>query len=31
MKKAFNMSDLDLLCFYLDVEVRQDATVIALR
>ena len=31
MKKASNMSDLGLLCFYLDVEVRQDATGIALR
>ena len=31
MKKAFNMSDLGLLCFYLGVEVRQDATGIALR
>jgi hypothetical protein len=27
MKKAFNMSDLGLLCFYLSVEVRQDASV----
>ena len=31
MKKAFDMSDLGLLCFYLGVEVRQDATRIALR
>ena len=31
MKKAFDMSDLGLLCFYLGVEVRQDATGIALR
>ena len=31
MKKAFNMSDLGLLCFYLSVKVRQDATGIALR
>ena len=31
MKKAFNMSDLGLLCFYLGVEVRQDASGIALR
>ena len=30
MKKAFNMSDLGLLCFYLGVEVCQDATGIAL-
>jgi hypothetical protein len=27
MKKAFNMSDLGLLCFYLSVEVCQDASV----
>ncbi|XP_066313486.1 uncharacterized mitochondrial protein AtMg00810-like [Miscanthus floridulus] len=31
MEKAFDMSDLDLLCFYLGVEVRQDASGIALR
>ncbi|XP_066333931.1 uncharacterized mitochondrial protein AtMg00810-like [Miscanthus floridulus] len=31
MKKAFDTSDLGLLCFYLSVEVRQDATGIALR
>ena len=31
MKKVFDMSDLGLLCFYLGVEVRQDATGIALR
>ncbi|XP_066375341.1 uncharacterized mitochondrial protein AtMg00810-like [Miscanthus floridulus] len=31
MKKAFHMSDHGLLCFYLSVEVRQDATEIALR
>ena len=31
MKKAFDMSNLSLLCFYLSVEVRQDATGIALR
>ena len=31
MKEAFDMSDLGLLCFYLGVEVRQDATGIALR
>ena len=31
MKKAFDMSDLGLLCFYLGVEVRQDASGIALR
>jgi len=31
MKKAFDMSDLGLLCFYLSVKVRQDATGIALR
>jgi hypothetical protein len=30
MKKAFDMSDLDLLCFYLGVEVRPDASWIAL-
>ena len=30
MKKAFNMSDLGLLCFYLGIKVRQDATGIAL-
>ena len=30
MKKAFDMSDLGLLCFYLSIEVRQDATGIAL-
>ena len=30
MKKAFDMSDLGLLCFYLGVEVCQDATGIAL-
>jgi hypothetical protein len=30
MKKAFDMSDLGLLCFYLGVEVRQDASEIAL-
>ncbi|XP_066333886.1 uncharacterized mitochondrial protein AtMg00810-like [Miscanthus floridulus] len=30
MKKAFDMSDLSLLCFYLGVEVRQDASGIAL-
>ena len=29
--KAFDMSDLGLLCFYLGVEVRQDASGIALR
>ena len=31
MFKAFDMSDLGLLCFYLGVEVRQDASGIALR
>ena len=31
MKKLFDMSELGLLCFYLGVEVRQDATGIALR
>ncbi|XP_066333509.1 uncharacterized mitochondrial protein AtMg00810-like [Miscanthus floridulus] len=31
MKKAFDMSDLGLLCFYLGIEVRQDATGIDLR
>ncbi|XP_066335138.1 uncharacterized mitochondrial protein AtMg00810-like [Miscanthus floridulus] len=31
MKKAFDMSDLGLLCFYLGVEVRQDDSGIALR
>ena len=31
MKKAFDMSDLGLLCFYLGVEVRHDATGITLR
>ncbi|XP_066375098.1 uncharacterized mitochondrial protein AtMg00810-like [Miscanthus floridulus] len=31
MKKAFDMSDHGLPCFYLSVEVRQDATGIALR
>ena len=31
MKKAFDMSDLDLLCFYLGVKVHQDANGIALR
>ena len=31
MKKAFDMSDLGLLCFYLSIEVRQDASGIALR
>jgi hypothetical protein len=31
MKKAFDMSDLGLLCFYLSVEVRHDASGIALR
>ena len=31
MKKAFDMSNLGLLCFYLSVEVRQDATGIVLR
>jgi hypothetical protein len=31
MKKAFDMSDLSLLCFYLGVEVHQDANGIALR
>ncbi|XP_066334281.1 uncharacterized mitochondrial protein AtMg00810-like [Miscanthus floridulus] len=31
MKKEFDMSDLGLLYFYLDVEVRQDANGIALR
>ena len=31
MKKAFDMSDLGLLYFYLGVEVRQDASGIALR
>ncbi|XP_066324365.1 uncharacterized mitochondrial protein AtMg00810-like [Miscanthus floridulus] len=30
MKKEFDMSDLGLLCFYLGVEVRQDASGIAL-
>ena len=30
MKKAFDMSDLGLLCFYLGVKVRQDDTGIAL-
>jgi cytosine/adenosine deaminase-related metal-dependent hydrolase len=30
MKKAFDMSDLGLLCFYLGVEVRLDASWIAL-
>ena len=30
MKKAFDMSDLGLLFFYLDIEVRQDASGIAL-
>jgi hypothetical protein len=30
MKKAFNMSNLDLLCCYLDVEVRQDISGTAL-
>ncbi|XP_066334485.1 uncharacterized mitochondrial protein AtMg00810-like [Miscanthus floridulus] len=30
MKKAFDMSDIGLLCFYLGVEVCQDATGIAL-
>ena len=31
MKKAFDMSDLSLLCFYLSVEVHQDTRGIALR
>ena len=31
MKKAFDMSDLSLLCFYLGVEVHQDASRIAHR
>ena len=31
MKKAFDMSNLSLLCFYLGIEVRQDTTGIALR
>jgi hypothetical protein len=31
MKKAFDMSNLGLLCFYLGVEVRQGASGIALR
>ena len=31
MKKAFVMSDVGLLCFYLGIEVRQDTTGIALR
>ena len=31
MKKAFDMSDLGLLCFYHGVEVCQDATGIAIR
>jgi hypothetical protein len=30
MKKVFDMSDLGLLCFYLGVKVRQDASGIAL-
>jgi hypothetical protein len=30
MKKTFNMSDLGLLSFYLGVEVRQDASGVAL-
>jgi hypothetical protein len=31
MKEQFDMSDLGLLCFYLGVEVRQDANGITLR
>lgn len=31
MKKAFDISDLGLLCFYLGIEERQDASGIALR
>ena len=31
MKEHFDMSDLGLLCFYLGVEVRQDAEGIVLR
>ena len=31
MKKKFDMSDLGLLCFYLGIEVRQDASGITLR
>ncbi|XP_066334128.1 uncharacterized mitochondrial protein AtMg00810-like [Miscanthus floridulus] len=31
MKKAFDMSDLDLLCFYLGIEVRQDTSGVTLR
>ena len=31
MKEKFDMSDLGLLCFYLGVEVRQDASGITLR
>ena len=31
MKNKFDMSDLSLLCFYLGVEVRQDASGITLR
>ncbi|XP_066324364.1 secreted RxLR effector protein 161-like [Miscanthus floridulus] len=31
MKKEFDMSDLGILCFYLGIEVRQDASGIALR
>jgi hypothetical protein len=31
MKRPFDMSDLSLLCFYLSVEVRQDANGITLR
>jgi len=31
MKKAFDMRNLGLLCFYLSIEVRQDASRIALR
>jgi hypothetical protein len=31
MKKAFDMSDLGLLCFYLSIEVCQDAIRITLR
>jgi hypothetical protein len=31
MKKTFDMSDLGLLSFYLGVEVRQDASGVALR
>jgi hypothetical protein len=31
MKEQFDMSDLGLLCFYLSIEVRQDAKGITLR